>query len=145
MSETPNPEPENGSPSSPNVEWHGSVTSRADRTDARCSGGATLWFTGLSGCGKSSLANAVENLLVTRHHRAAYVLDGDNLRHGLNGDLSFSAADRSENVRRVGEVALLLADGGAWPSGRSSAPTPPTARGFVNATWPAVSRSSKST
>jgi bifunctional enzyme CysN/CysC len=71
-----------------------------------------LWFTGLPGCGKSSLASAVEHLLVTEQHRAAYVLDGDNLRHGLNGDLGFNAADRSENVRRVGEVALLLADAG---------------------------------
>jgi len=98
--------------SSPNVEWQSSAISCADRRASRSSGGATVWFTGLSGCGKSSLARSVELLLVTRHRRAAYVLDGDNLRHGLNGDLGFGPGDRSENVRRVGEVAALFADAG---------------------------------
>jgi bifunctional enzyme CysN/CysC len=74
-------------------------------------GGATIWFTGLSGSGKSSVAVAVERKLVAAG-RAAYLLDGDNLRHGLNGDLGFSAADRDENVRRASEVARLFADAG---------------------------------
>jgi bifunctional enzyme CysN/CysC len=71
----------------------------------------TLWFTGLSGSGKSTIANAVAERLLELG-RPAYVLDGDNLRHGLNADLGFSAADRAENVRRVGEVARLMADAG---------------------------------
>jgi bifunctional enzyme CysN/CysC len=73
--------------------------------------GAVIWLTGLSGSGKSTVAVEVERLLVASG-RAAYLLDGDNLRHGLNGDLGFSAEDRSENVRRVGEVAALFADAG---------------------------------
>jgi bifunctional enzyme CysN/CysC len=73
--------------------------------------GATLWITGLPASGKSTVATAVEAALLDRG-RAAYLLDGDNLRHGLNGDLGFSAADRGENVRRTGEVARLLADAG---------------------------------
>jgi adenylyl-sulfate kinase len=71
----------------------------------------TLWLTGLPGSGKSTIAFAAEERLVGRP-RAAYVLDGDNLRHGLNADLGFSPSDRAENVRRVGAVALLLADAG---------------------------------
>jgi bifunctional enzyme CysN/CysC len=70
-----------------------------------------VWFTGLSGSGKSTVATEVERLLVGRH-QPTYLLDGDNLRHGLNGDLGFSAGDRAENVRRVGEVARLFADAG---------------------------------
>ncbi len=70
-----------------------------------------VWFTGLSGSGKSTLAAALEAALVGAG-RAAYVLDGDNLRHGLNSDLGFAPADRSENIRRAGEVAALLADAG---------------------------------
>ena len=74
-------------------------------------GGATVWFTGLSGAGKSTLADAVAARLL-EDGRPAYVLDGDNVRHGLNADLGFSAADRAENVRRVGHVARLMADAG---------------------------------
>jgi bifunctional enzyme CysN/CysC len=70
-----------------------------------------VWFTGLSGSGKSTVAARVERLLVAVG-RPAYVLDGDNVRHGLNGDLGFSDADRRENVRRIGEVARLMADAG---------------------------------
>lgn len=70
-----------------------------------------MWLTGLSGSGKSTVAAACERLLIDAG-RPAYVLDGDNLRHGLNGDLGFSAADRAENVRRVGHVARLFADAG---------------------------------
>lgn len=73
--------------------------------------GHTLWFTGLSGCGKSTLAYAVEEELIKRGV-ASYVLDGDNVRMGLNRDLGFSAEDRSENVRRVGEVSRLFQDAG---------------------------------
>jgi len=101
-----------GSPSvSPNVVWHPAEVSRADRWGAEHLGGATVWFTGLSGSGKSTVAVAVERLLLDRG-RAAFLLDGDNLRHGLNGDLGFTADDRDENVRRAGEVARLFADAG---------------------------------
>lgn len=89
------------------ITWHPGHVSRADRP----SRGATVWLTGLSGSGKSTVAAACEQLLV-QEGRPAYVLDGDNLRHGLNGDLGFSAADRAENVRRVGHVARLLGDAG---------------------------------
>lgn len=71
----------------------------------------TVWLTGLSGSGKSTIAYAAEELLA-ESGRAAYVLDGDNLRHGINVDLGFSPEDRSENVRRVGEIARLMADAG---------------------------------
>jgi bifunctional enzyme CysN/CysC len=94
-----------------NVVWHEPVLSRAARWDALGIRGATVWFTGLSGSGKSTVATEVERLLVARR-RPTYLLDGDNLRHGLNGDLGFSADDRAENVRRVGEVARLFADAG---------------------------------
>jgi bifunctional enzyme CysN/CysC len=92
---------------STNIVWHQGDVARS----ARLSRGATVWFTGLSGSGKSTIASACERLLLGRG-RPAYLLDGDNLRHGLNADLGFSADDRSENVRRVGEVARLFADAG---------------------------------
>jgi adenylyl-sulfate kinase len=93
------------------VVWHETTVSRVDRWARLGWTGATVWFTGLSGSGKSTLANATAELL-HRLGRPAYVLDGDNIRHGLNADLGFSAADRTENVRRVGEVARLVADAG---------------------------------
>jgi bifunctional enzyme CysN/CysC len=93
--------------SSDNVTWHPGQVAREDRPSA----GATIWLTGLSGSGKSTVAAACEARLVA-FDRPAYVLDGDNVRHGLNGDLGFSAADRAENVRRVGHVARLMADAG---------------------------------
>jgi bifunctional enzyme CysN/CysC len=90
-----------------NIVWqHGAVA-----RDARPSRGATIWFTGFSGSGKSTIASAVEAALVERG-RPAYLLDGDNVRHGLNADLGFSADDRAENVRRIAHVAQLLADAG---------------------------------
>jgi bifunctional enzyme CysN/CysC len=92
---------------SDNVTWHPGHVARADRP----SQGATIWFTGLSGSGKSTVATACEEQLITAG-RPAYVLDGDNIRHGLNGDLGFRAEDRAENVRRVGHVACLMADAG---------------------------------
>jgi bifunctional enzyme CysN/CysC len=90
-----------------NVVWHSGAVTR----DERATTGLTVWLTGLSGSGKSSVAVEVERRLVASG-RPAYMLDGDNLRHGLNADLGFGAADRAENVRRVGEVAKLLADAG---------------------------------
>ena len=93
------------------VVWHESTVARAVRWERHQISGATVWLTGLSGSGKSTLADAVAQLLLD-DGRPAYVLDGDNLRHGLNADLGFSAADRAENVRRVGEVARLMADAG---------------------------------
>jgi bifunctional enzyme CysN/CysC len=92
---------------SPNVAWHPTAVGRHERPWH----GATLWFTGLSGSGKSTVAVEVERRLVDAG-RPAYLLDGDNIRHGLNGDLGFTAADRAENVRRVGHVARLFADAG---------------------------------
>jgi adenylylsulfate kinase len=83
----------------------------ADRVALLGHSGRTVWFTGLSGSGKSTLAFAVEEALVARGV-AAYVLDGDNVRFGLNRDLGFSAADRTENVRRIGEVCRLFQDAG---------------------------------
>ena len=97
---------------SPNVVRHGGRLSRADRVAALGVGGATLLFTGLSGAGKSTLASGVEEAYV-RSGRPAFLLDGDNLRHGLNGDLGFSDRDRTENVRRAGEVARMFAESGA--------------------------------
>jgi bifunctional enzyme CysN/CysC len=90
-----------------NVVWHANSVGR----DQRAGRGLTVWLTGLSGSGKSTVAAEVEQKLVAAG-RPAYLLDGDNLRHGLNADLGFSAADRAENVRRVGEVARLFADAG---------------------------------
>jgi bifunctional enzyme CysN/CysC len=100
-----------GEPRSDNVVWHPGAHTTAEREAALGARGATVWFTGLSGSGKSSVAVAVEDALLAGG-RPAYLLDGDNLRHGLNGDLGFSADDRHENVRRVGEVARLFADAG---------------------------------
>ena len=94
-----------------NITWHASAVTRADRIQVTGGEGLTVWLTGLSGSGKSTIAVAVEAALLERG-RHAYLLDGDNLRHGLNGNLGFSAEDRAENVRRVGEVAKLLADAG---------------------------------
>jgi bifunctional enzyme CysN/CysC len=95
---------------SPNVVWQ-QGTDRAARWAALGHGGATVWMTGLPGSGKSTIAAGVETALLGSG-RSVYILDGDNLRHGLNGDLGFSAADRAENVRRTAEVSALLADSG---------------------------------
>jgi bifunctional enzyme CysN/CysC len=99
------------SSSSPDVVWHDSGVSRAERWRTRDVHGGTVWFTGLSGSGKSTIASAVAVDLTARGV-LTYTLDGDNLRHGLNGDLGFSAEARTENVRRVAEVARLFADSG---------------------------------
>jgi adenylyl-sulfate kinase len=93
--------------SSGNVVWQQGQVSREQRP----SRGGTIWFTGFSGSGKSTIAAAVEAALIAAG-RPAYLLDGDNVRHGLNGDLGFSAEDRTENVRRISHVAQLMADAG---------------------------------
>ncbi|MEM6955822.1 MAG: adenylyl-sulfate kinase [Myxococcota bacterium] len=100
------------SPVSTNIRWHHGSVDRDARRAARGHGPAVLWLTGLSGSGKSTLARAVEARL---HERGVfvYVLDGDNLRHGLCSDLGFAPEDRKENIRRVGEVARLFSDAGA--------------------------------
>ncbi len=94
-----------------NITWHGGTVDRADRERMLGQRGATVWFTGLSGSGKSTVAVAAEAELVKRG-RLAYVLDGDNVRHGLNKNLGFSPEDRTENIRRIGEVAKLFTDAG---------------------------------
>ncbi|HEX7706970.1 MAG TPA: adenylyl-sulfate kinase [Thermoanaerobaculia bacterium] len=89
---------------------HGSV-GRVEREVVAGQRGCVLWLTGLSGSGKSTIAHATEKRLI-RERRLCYVLDGDNIRHGLNADLGFSPEERSENIRRIGEVAALFADAG---------------------------------
>ncbi len=96
---------------STNITWHAGQVSRADRERVAGQRGAAIWLTGLSGSGKSTVAVACEHALVERGH-LAYVLDGDNIRHGLNKNLGFSPQDRTENIRRIGEVARLFADAG---------------------------------
>ena len=93
------------------VVWHPGAVERLTRARVTGGVGMVVWLTGLSGSGKSTVAVEIERRLVS-DGRAAYLLDGDNIRHGLNTDLGFSAADRDENVRRVGEVATLFADAG---------------------------------
>ena len=98
-------------PKATNIVWHEASVDRAARADKRGHRSAILWFTGLSGSGKSTLANAVNAALFERG-LTTYVLDGDNVRHGLCKDLGFSDADREENIRRIGEVAKLFLDAG---------------------------------
>ena len=98
-------------PKASNLTWHGSLLDPATRESHIGQKGCVLWFTGLSGSGKSTVARALEKRLVEAGH-FAYVLDGDNLRMGLNSDLSFAPEDRTENIRRVGELAKLFADSG---------------------------------
>jgi adenylyl-sulfate kinase len=99
-------------PPAADVCWHAGNLERQERWAALRQHGATIWFTGLSGSGKSTVAAAVEEELI-RQGRWAYRLDGDNLRHGVCSDLGFSRDDRAENARRVAELALLFADAGA--------------------------------
>lgn len=94
-----------------NIVWHEHKISKEKRAEQKSQRPAVLWFTGLSGAGKSSVANALELALFQRGHHS-YLLDGDNVRHGLNRDLGFSDEDRVENIRRIGEVAKLMADSG---------------------------------
>jgi adenylylsulfate kinase len=94
-----------------NITWHDGQVGRKEREALLGQRGATIWLTGLSGSGKSTIAVAAEQALVERG-QLAYVLDGDNVRHGLNKNLGFSPADRTENIRRIAEVAKLFTDCG---------------------------------
>lgn len=96
---------------STNISWHECPVAKVERQKLLGQKGCVVWITGLSGSGKSTLACALSRELVHRGH-LSYVLDGDNLRHGLNNNLTFSEEDRAENVRRIGEVAKLFADAG---------------------------------
>ncbi len=94
-----------------NIVWHQGAVTRADREQMNGHKGCTVWLTGLSGSGKSTIAVDLEKRLCERGVRT-YILDGDNIRHGLNKNLGFSPADRTENIRRIGEVAKLFTDAG---------------------------------
>ncbi|QUM87896.1 adenylyl-sulfate kinase [Moritella sp. 36] len=97
---------------SDDVVWHNSTVTHDDRIKQKNQKPVVLWFTGLSGSGKSTVANAVESKLLSLG-KHSYLLDGDNVRHGLNKDLGFSDTDRVENIRRIGEVAKLFVDAGS--------------------------------
>jgi adenylylsulfate kinase len=94
-----------------NITWHNTHVDRKDRERVLDQKGCTIWFTGLPSSGKSTTAFTLEHKLISLGY-LAYVLDGDNVRHGLNKNLGFSAEDREENIRRIGEVAKLFADAG---------------------------------
>jgi adenylylsulfate kinase len=98
-------------PKSSNIQWHDGKVNGDRRAQLMGQTGATLWFTGLSGSGKSTIAVEVEFALL-ENNKVAYRLDGDNIRHGLNRNLGFSPDDRHENIRRIGEVTKLFADAG---------------------------------
>jgi len=94
-----------------NIKWHHGKVTKEDRVKLLNQKGVTIWLTGLSGSGKSTIAVELEHALV-ENRRQAYILDGDNIRHGLNKNLGFSPEDRTENIRRIGEVAKLFTDAG---------------------------------
>ena len=94
-----------------NIYWNDQLVKTGDRTNLLGHNSCVIWLTGLSGSGKSTLANELERALFQKKIHS-YILDGDNLRHGLNSDLSFTQRDRSENIRRLGEVAKLFVDAG---------------------------------
>ncbi|MCU7809319.1 MAG: adenylyl-sulfate kinase, partial [Candidatus Thiodiazotropha sp. (ex Semelilucina semeliformis)] len=96
---------------SSNIVWHSHPVDQQVRSEQKFQRPLVIWFTGLSASGKSTIAGALEQIL-TRQNYHTYLLDGDNVRHGLNNDLGFSDEDRQENIRRVGEVAKLMADAG---------------------------------
>ena len=100
-----------GQRASSDVVWQPTRVTAATRANQKSQKPAVVWFTGLSGSGKSTIANALEQALVQRGHHS-YLLDGDNIRHGLNIDLDFSEGGRNENIRRVGEVSALFVDAG---------------------------------
>ncbi len=92
-----------------NIKWHHGKITKEDRVKLLNQKGVTIWLTGLSGSGKSTIAVELEHALIENRHQA-YILDGDNIRHGLNKNLGFSHEDRTENIRRIGEVARLFTD-----------------------------------
>ena len=92
-----------------NIKWHSGKITKEDRTKLLNQKGVTIWLTGLSGSGKSTIAVELEHALIENKHQA-YILDGDNIRHGLNKNLGFSPEDRTENIRRIGEVAKLFTE-----------------------------------
>ncbi|KAB2833080.1 MAG: adenylyl-sulfate kinase [Candidatus Brocadia sp.] len=92
-----------------NIKWHHGKITKEDRTKLMKQKGVTIWLTGLSGSGKSTIAVEIEHALLENKHQA-YILDGDNIRYGLNKNLGFSPDDRTENIRRIGEVAKLFTD-----------------------------------
>ncbi len=94
-----------------NIKWHHGKITKVDRVKLLNQKGVTIWLTGLSGSGKSTIAVELEHALIENRHQA-YILDGDNIRHGLNKNLGFSPEDRTENIRRIGEVAKLFTDVG---------------------------------
>jgi adenylylsulfate kinase len=96
---------------SSNVVWHNATVTRERREQLNGHRGGLFWFTGLSGAGKSTLAHSVEEMLYQKGYRT-YVLDGDNVRHGLCADLSFSDEDRKENIRRIGHMSMLYVEAG---------------------------------
>ncbi len=95
-----------------NIVWHDASVAKEERQSRNQHKSCVLWFTGLSGSGKSTLANALDRKLFN-DGLSTYVLDGDNVRHGLNNDLGFTDEDRQENIRRIGEVAKLFVDAGS--------------------------------
>jgi len=111
MSQSPYKTVDTENEKSSDVVWHQASVSHQDRVFSNGHKPAVLWFTGLSGSGKSTVANAVDKMLHDMNCKT-YVLDGDNVRHGLNGDLTFTNTDRIENIRRIGEVAKLFVDAG---------------------------------
>ena len=127
---------------STNIRWHDGEVTRADRAELLGHAGATLWFTGLSGSGKSTIAVALEQEL---HKRGVlvYRLDGDNVRHGINKNLGFSAEDRTENVRRVGEVSKLFVDAGFLVLSSFISPYLADRHWFVKCTIPMICLISK--
>ncbi len=126
-----------------NTRWHDGAVTAEDRAAALGFKGATIWFTGLPASGKSTLAVEIEALLIGAG-RPAFRLDGDNLRHGLNGDLGFSTEDRAENVRRTAHAAALLARPASSRWSRSSRRTRRTARPRARSTRPPAFRSTRS-
>lgn len=111
MSDTPYKNIDVDGDKSSDVVWHQASVSHKQRVELNGHQPAVLWFTGLSGSGKSTVANAVDKMLHDLNCKT-YVLDGDNVRHGLNGDLTFTNEDRIENIRRIGEVSKLFIDAG---------------------------------